>query len=92
MDHYPGYVCLVDCATTHTILRDKKYFCNLTLVPFNVQTILGPVDLIKGSRRDTIVFPNGTKFQIIMPFTLINLFEIYLVLRIFAEMDITMKL
>ena len=64
MDHYPGDACLVDCATTHTILRDKKYFSNLILVPFNVQTISGPVDLIKGSERDTNVLPNGTKFQI----------------------------
>ena len=64
MDHSPGEACLVDCATTHTILRDKKYFSNLTLVPFNVQTISGHVDLIKGPRRATIVLPNGTKFQI----------------------------
>ena len=49
MDHSPRDACLVDCATTHTILRDNKYFSNLTLVPFNVQTISGPVDLIKGS-------------------------------------------
>ena len=46
------------------ILRDKKYFSNLTLVPFNVQTISGPVDLIKGFGKATIVLPNGTKFQI----------------------------
>ena len=46
-----------------TILRDKKYFSNLTLVPFNVQTISSPVDLIKGSGRATIVLPNDTKFQ-----------------------------
>ena len=64
MDHSPGYACLVDCATTHTILCVKKYFSNLTLVPFNVQTISGPVDLIKGFGRATIVLPNGTKFQI----------------------------
>ena len=47
-----------------TILCDKKYFSNLTLVPFNVQTISGLVDLIKGSGRAIIVLPNGTKFQI----------------------------
>ena len=47
-----------------TILCDKKYFSNLTLVSFNIQTISGPVDLIKGSGRATIVLPNGTKFQI----------------------------
>ena len=65
MDHSPGYACLVDCATTHTILRDKKYFSNLTLLPFNVQTISSPVDLIKGSGRAAIVLLNDTKFQIV---------------------------
>ena len=64
MDHSLEYACLVDYATTHTILRDKKYFSNLTLVPFNVQTISGLVELIKGSGRATIVLPNGTKLQI----------------------------
>ena len=64
MDHSSGDACLVDCAMTHTILHDKKYFSNLTLVPFNVQTISGPVDLIKGFGRATIVLPNDTKFQI----------------------------
>ena len=64
MDHSPGDACLVDCSTTHTILHDKKYFSNLTLVPFNVQTISSLVDLIKGSERATIVLPDGTKFQI----------------------------
>ena len=64
MDHSPEDACLIDCAKTHTILRDKKYFSNLTLVPFNVQTILGPVDLIKGFGIATIVLPNDTKFQI----------------------------
>ena len=29
-------VCLVDCATTHTILRDKRYFLELTLIKANV--------------------------------------------------------
>ena len=64
MDHSPGDACLVDCATTHTILRDKKYFSNLTLVTFNVQTISSPIDLVKGFGRATIVLPNDTKFQI----------------------------
>ena len=64
MDHSPEEACFVDCATTHTILRDKKYFSNLTLVPFNVQTISSPVNIIKDSGRATIVLPNGTKFQI----------------------------
>ena len=92
MDHSPRHACLVDYATTHIILRDKKYFSNLALVPFNVQTISGPVDLIKSSGIATIVLLNGTKFKLMMPFILINLIKIYLVSRIFAEMDITLKL
>ena len=64
MDHSLRDACLVDYATTHTILRDKKYFSNLTLVSFKVQTISSLVDLIKGSGRATIVLSNGTKFQI----------------------------
>ena len=64
MDHSPENACLVNCVINHTILRDKKYFLNLTLVPFNVQTISSPVDPIKGSKRATIVLSNGTKFQI----------------------------
>ena len=64
MDHSPRYACLVDCATTHTILRDNKYFSTLTLVSFNVETISGPVDLIKGSGRATIVTPQpGSLYQ-----------------------------
>ena len=56
--------CLVDCATTHTILCDKKYFSNISLVKSNVNTISGPVDLIQGSRRATIILPRGNKIHI----------------------------
>ena len=59
-----GNACLTDCAITHTILRDKKYFSNLTLAQSNVHTILAIVDLIKGSGRATVILPKGTKFQI----------------------------
>ena len=64
MDPFVGDTSLVDCATTHTILRYKKYFSNLTLVQSNVNTILGLVDLIKGLGRATIILPSGTQFQI----------------------------
>ena len=56
--------CIADCATTHTFLRDKKYFSNISLVKSNVNTILGLVDLIQGSRRATILLPTGTKIHI----------------------------
>ena len=59
-----GNACLVDCATTHTILRDKNNFSNFTLSQSNVHTILGFVNLIKGSGKATIILPKGTKLQI----------------------------
>ena len=44
-----GDVCLVDCATTHTILWDKRYLLSLTLTSGNVSTISGTSNLIEGS-------------------------------------------
>ena len=61
---YVGDACLADCATTHTFLRDKKYFSNFTLAQSNVHTISGPVNLIKGSGKATIILLKGTKLQI----------------------------
>ena len=57
-------VCLVDCATTHTILRDKKYFLKLTLIKVNVSTISGTTNLVEGSGRENITLSNGTRFHI----------------------------
>ena len=54
--NYMPSVCdasLGDCAITHTILRES-----------NVHTISGPVVLIKGFGRATIILPRGTKFHI----------------------------
>ena len=59
-----GNVCLVDCATTHTILRDKRYFLDLTLTNANVSTISGTTNLIEGFGRVNITLPNGTRFHI----------------------------
>ena len=56
--------CLANCATTHTILCDKKYFSNISLGKSNVNTISGPIDLIQGSGRATIILPRGTKIHI----------------------------
>ena len=56
--------CLAYYATSHTILCDKKDFSNISLVKSNVNTISGPVDLIQGSRRATIILPRGTKIHI----------------------------
>ena len=59
-----GEICLANIATTHTILRDEKYFSHITLVEANVNTISGPADLINGSGRATIMLPCGTIFHI----------------------------
>ena len=56
--------CLADCVTTHTILRDKKYFSNFALAQSNVHTISSSVDLIKGSGKAIIILSKGTKLQI----------------------------
>ena len=56
-------VCLTECATTHTILRDKRYFLELTLMKANVSTIY-PTNLVEGSRRANITLLNGTRFHI----------------------------
>ena len=57
-------VCLVDCATTHTILRDKIYFLELILIKANVSTISGTINLVEGFGRANIMLPNGTRFHI----------------------------
>ena len=59
-----GEICLADNASTHTILRDQKYFSHITLVEANVNTISGLADLIDGSGRATILLPCGTIFHI----------------------------
>ena len=55
-----GDICLADCATTHSILQQKKYFFQLTLAPSNVTTISGLVNLTEGFGRATIILPGGT--------------------------------
>ena len=61
---YEGDACFADCATTHTILRDKIYFLVLTLTNFNVSIIFGIANLIEGSKKENIMLPNGTRFHI----------------------------
>ena len=86
------HVCLVDCATTHTILRDKRYFLELTLIKVNVSTISGTTNLVESSGRANITLPNGTKFLINNVYILANPDEICSVLKISVEMDIILNL
>ena len=59
-----GELCLIDSATTHTILRNKKHFSSLIMRETNVQTISGSINLIEGSGRANILLPGGTKLFI----------------------------
>jgi hypothetical protein len=56
--------CLANNATTHTILKDKKYFQQLILSKAKVNTISGSSNLIEGSGRANIILPKGTKICI----------------------------
>ncbi|KAK9169791.1 hypothetical protein Syun_001931 [Stephania yunnanensis] len=57
-------MCLADCATTHTILKNREYFSNLNLADANVQTISGISNLINGSGRANIMLPGGTTIHV----------------------------
>ena len=87
-----GDVCLVDCATTHTILQNKRYFLDFTLTNVNVSTKSGTANLIEGFRRVMIMLPNGTRFHINDAYILANPQGICLALKIFIEIDIILKL
>ena len=59
-----GDICLADCATTHTILQERKYFLNLIVTNASVSTISGTSDLIEGFGIANIMLLNGTRFHI----------------------------
>ena len=57
-------LCLVDSATTNTILREAKYFQTLTKRKENVMTITGSNKAIIGSGRATFTLRMGTTILI----------------------------
>jgi hypothetical protein len=56
--------CLVDSGITNTILKNKKYFSQLSHVKTHVNTIYDISNLIEGSERAYILLPEGTKLII----------------------------
>ena len=56
--------CIANSATTHTILKNEKYFKILKLCKANVNTISSSSNLIEGSERAIIILPKGTKLCI----------------------------
>ena len=59
--HKIGDLWLPDSGTTHTILKDRKYFYDLRSIKANVNTISDPIDFIKGSRKASFILPNIIK-------------------------------
>ena len=57
-------ICLIDSATTHTILKHKGYFSQLNMGETNIHTICGSAKMSEGSGRATIFLPEGTKVVI----------------------------
>ena len=57
-------ICLIDSATTHTILKNLTYFSYLKRQTTSVSTICGNAKLIEGSGRAHIILPKGTKLVI----------------------------
>ena len=87
-----GDVSLTNYATTHTILRDKRYFLDLTLTNANVSTIFGIANLIEGSERAKICYQMELGSISMMHYILKNPQGIFLALKISVEMDIILKL
>ena len=56
--------CLVDSATTNTILRETKYFQTLQKKTENITMIVGHNGYIVGSGRAVAVLPNNTSIFI----------------------------
>ena len=57
-------VLVVDSGSSHTILKDKRYFINLTLKNANISTIAGIASLIEGHGQANILLPMGTHLEI----------------------------
>ena len=57
-------VIIVDNGSSHTILRDKRYFLDLTLRNANISTIAGIASLIEGHGQANILMPKGTYLDI----------------------------
>ena len=82
---------LIDSATTHTILKNAKYFSSLVMQEANVQSIFGCINLIEGSIRHNNLSPKVTKLYVDNHFILPSLKETCYVSRISTKMDIIQK-
>ena len=57
-------ICLVDSATTHTILKNRNFFSNIVFDTHKVSTIAGPAHIIEGYGKANLMLPNGTQIYV----------------------------
>ena len=57
-------MCLIDSATTHTILKSNNFFSFFVIREVNVSTVFGTINIIKGYRRAIMLLPRGTRLHI----------------------------
>ena len=57
-------VLVVDSGSSHTILKDKRYFINLKLKNATISTIAGIASLIEGNGQASVLLPMGTHLEI----------------------------
>jgi len=50
-------ICLINSATTHTILKSNNFFSCLVMREVNVSIISNTTNIFEGSRRATILVP-----------------------------------
>ena len=57
-------ICIPYSGTTHTILKQNRYFSDIKPTRIVINTISGPADVIEGTGKANFTLPNGTKFSI----------------------------
>ena len=62
--HIGSVDCLVDSGTTHTILKYKDYFINITPKVTSLTTISGPLTLVARFGKAQFMLLNGTVLTI----------------------------
>jgi len=52
-------MCLIDSATTHTILENNKFYSCLVIWEVNVSIISSTTNIFEGSRKANILLPKS---------------------------------
>lgn len=65
-DTLDGGICLADITSTHTIIKNKKYFSGLKIKDYasSISPIFGSAKIIMGSGRVSFSMKRSTKFEL----------------------------